>query len=70
MQEFQKYYDAMSEMNIETQRFLVSLMTAFFYTNVSIDEEVAEFCETHTVLDIKTYNGNNSWEKEVVIQYK
>lgn len=33
-------------------------------------EEVAEFCETHNVLDIKTYNGNNSWEKEVVIQYK
>lgn len=70
MEEFQKYYDAMSEMNIETQKFLVSLMTAFFYTNVSIDEEVAEFCETHNVLDVKTYNGNNSWEKEVVIQYK
>lgn len=201
MQEFQKYYDAMSEMNIETQRFLVSLMTAFFYTDVSIDghyffnennisvtvkddkcilslctrgegkygskfqgdiisaqdilefsvfeniatiklycrefdfqdkhnislsniiyelrknklmslklnednynydiidkgfdiitavpripqgikyriakirkhwvdEEVAEFCETHNVLDIKTYNGNHEWEKEVAIQYK
>lgn len=201
MEEFQKYYDAMSEMNIETQRFLVSLMVAFFYYDTSyngvhffserdisvtvkddkcilslctrgedkygdkylgdiistqdilefsvfeniatfklycrefdfkdrhnisimdiiyrlrknkivslrlnedhynydiidkgfdiitvvpripqgikyrivntrkssVDEEVAEFCETHEVLDVKTYNGNNSWEKEVVIQYK
>lgn len=36
----------------------------------SVDEEVAEFCETHNVIDVKKYNGNNSWEKEVVIQYK
>lgn len=35
MQEFQYYYDAMNEMNVETQRFLVSLMTAFFYCDVS-----------------------------------
>ena len=35
MQEFQYYYDAMNGMNVETRRFLVSLMTAFFYYDVS-----------------------------------
>lgn len=36
----------------------------------SVDEEVAEFCEAHNVIDVKTYKGNRDWEKEVVIQYK
>lgn len=35
-----------------------------------VDEKVAEFCETHNVIDVKTSNGNHEWEKEVVIQYK
>lgn len=35
-----------------------------------VDEEVAEFSETHNVIDVKTYNGNHECEKEVVIQYK
>lgn len=36
----------------------------------SVDEEVAKFCETHNVIDVKTYKGNHDWEKEVVIQYR
>lgn len=40
-------------------------------TNVSsVDEDIAKFCETHNVLDVKTYKGKHDWEKEVVIQYK
>lgn len=36
----------------------------------SVDKEVAEFCETHNVIDVKTYKGKHDWEKEAVIQYK
>ena len=35
-----------------------------------VDEDVAKFCETHNVLDVKTYRGKHDWEKEVVIQYR
>lgn len=35
-----------------------------------VDEDVAKFCETHNVLDVKTYKGNLDCEKEVVIQYR
>lgn len=35
-----------------------------------VDKEIAEFCDTHNVLDVKTYKGRYDWEKEVVIQYK
>lgn len=35
-----------------------------------VDEDVAKFCETHNVLDVKTSKGKHGWEKEVVIQYR
>lgn len=52
MQEFQFYYDAMNGMNIESQRFLVSLMVAFFYYNVNYNG-VHFFCEKDISVTVK-----------------